>query len=64
MNRLVLARILEQEADLSGDRSLLVAAGDQLRQIAEGNNTSQENLLLYLEFLLRHATEDTHGNDG
>lgn len=59
MNRLVLARVLEQEADLNGDRALIVEARDQLRQIAEGKNSSQDNLLVYLEFLLRHATADT-----
>ena len=56
LNRQLLARVLEQEANLSGDRSLLFAVRDQLQHIVAGKNPSQQNLLLYLEFLLRHAT--------
>jgi tetratricopeptide (TPR) repeat protein len=56
INRLLLVRVLEQEANLSGDRSLLFAAREQLRHLVEEKNPSQQNLLLYLGFLLRHAT--------
>jgi tetratricopeptide (TPR) repeat protein len=59
INRLLLARVLEQEANLSGDRSILYVAREQLQHLVEGKNPSQQNLLQYLEFLLRHATADT-----
>jgi tetratricopeptide (TPR) repeat protein len=58
LNRLLIAQVLEQEAKLSNDRSLLLAARDQLRSVANRAPTA-EILSLYIEFLLRHGSTET-----
>ena len=55
LTRLLLAGILEQEAELSKDRSLLIAARDQLRTLVDRKPPSAESLSVYIEFLLRHG---------
>jgi predicted Zn-dependent protease len=54
LNRILISQILEQEAKLSGDPSLLYAARDQLRAIANRAPTA-ELLSIYIEFLLRNG---------
>lgn len=56
LTRLLLAGILEQEAELSKDRSLLIAARDQLRTLVDRKPPSAESLSVYIEFLLRQGT--------
>jgi tetratricopeptide (TPR) repeat protein len=54
LNRLLVAQVLEQEANLSGDGSLLTSARDHLLAIANRAPTAQ-TLSVYIEFLLRQG---------
>lgn len=68
LNRSVLARILQREAALSGDASLVLAARDQLRAAANEGPPSRSDLANYIEFLLQEAqnpsvTSSTTAND-
>jgi predicted Zn-dependent protease len=58
LNRILISQILEQEANLSGDRSLLLAARDQLHAVADRTPTA-EMLSIYIEFLLRHSGSES-----
>lgn len=55
VSRLMLAQIAEQEANLSGDEALLIAARDQLQQVVDGKLPTVEQQSRYIEFLLRNA---------
>ena len=59
LNRLLIAQIYEQEAALSDDPTLLLAARDLLRQVVDQEPPSVEKFSLYIEFLLRHAKSPT-----
>jgi predicted Zn-dependent protease len=54
LNRILISQIIEQEAMLSDDRSLLIGARDQLRTVVNRTPTA-EMLSIYIEFLLRHG---------
>lgn len=58
LNRTVLADILQREASLSGDESLLLAARDQFRAALNEGPPSSRELSNYIEFLLRFASEE------
>lgn len=64
INHLLLAQILEEQYQLSGDRSQLLAARDQLRILVSGDTPSVENLKIYIEFLIRNAGTSTQENSG
>ena len=59
INRRLLASIYEREATLGNDRSALFAAREQLRYLVDRENPSPQNLIVYIEFLMRHATSDS-----
>ena len=60
LDRMVMAQVLQQEAELSENPSLLLAARDQLRAVVDRLPTTPEKLLLYVEFLLRQATNESN----
>jgi tetratricopeptide (TPR) repeat protein len=55
LNRVLMAQILEQEAELSDDPTFLYAARDELRAVVNRAPPTVEKLSLYIEFLLRNA---------
>ena len=57
LSRLLMAQILEQEASLSEDESLLSLAQAQFRAVLESGPPSAERLSSYIEFLLRQANK-------
>jgi len=56
INRRLLAEVYEQEAVLGNDKSALYAAREQYRNLVGRENPTPQNLVNYLEFLIRHAT--------
>lgn len=59
INRRLLASIYEQEAILGNDQSKLFAAREQLRYLVDRENPSAQNLAIYIDFLVRHATSES-----
>ncbi|QEG36049.1 tetratricopeptide repeat protein [Bythopirellula goksoeyrii] len=57
LSRLLVAQILEQEASLSEEESLLLLAQEQFRAVLEGSPPSAERLSNYIEFLLRQVNK-------
>jgi Flp pilus assembly protein TadD len=62
-NRLMLAQILEQEANLSDDDTLLLAARDQLQKIVDGKQPTLEQQSLFIDYLLRNADKVDNKTD-
>jgi tetratricopeptide (TPR) repeat protein len=54
LKRILISQIIEQEVKLSDDRSLLLAARDQLQAVVNRTPTA-EMLSIYIEFLLRNG---------
>jgi predicted Zn-dependent protease len=57
LNRILLARVLEQEAEISDDPSLLAAARNELRNVAIRQPLAADKLSLFIDFLLRHGSK-------
>jgi tetratricopeptide (TPR) repeat protein len=55
ISRLMLAQIIEQEANLSDDNALIKAAYEQWQKIVDGQQSTLEQQSRYIDFLLRNA---------
>ena len=64
LDLLLVVQILEREAALSEDASLILTARDDFQQATEIGTTSAERISLYVEFLLRHAKSFKSGGSG
>lgn len=60
IDRRLLAGVYEQVALLTGDESALLAAREQLSYLVNRPRPAPENLVLYIEFLMKHAREEAN----
>jgi tetratricopeptide (TPR) repeat protein len=64
LDRTLLAGIYEQEADMRDDVNFVLAARDALRPLVDRQNVSADNLVRYLQLLLRNLERQANAPGG
>ena len=59
INRRLLAQVIERQARLADEESLLLEAQEQWKSIADDSNVAAEQLSAYCDFLIRHVRTDS-----